>query len=82
MAQNHQDKEKLKRKHAQTILLNDYELEVLNNYCKKYSVKNKAKFIRETLFLAVIRKFEEDYPTLFDLDEIDQGKSQTINTSV
>jgi len=29
-------------------------------------VQNKSKFIRETLMVAIIRRFEEDHPTLFD----------------
>jgi hypothetical protein len=65
-----QDPEKLKRKHSQAFLLNDLELEALLKYCKKYKVKNKSKFIRETIFSAVLKKFDEDYPTLFDLNEL------------
>jgi hypothetical protein len=56
------------RTHRQIFTLNDEENKALNRYITKYKVKNKSKFIRETLMMAVIRKFEEDHPTLFDLD--------------
>ncbi len=54
------------RTHRQVFALNDDENKVLNRYIAKYKVQNKAKFIRETLMLAIIRKLEEDHPRLFD----------------
>jgi len=54
------------RTHRQIFILNDEENKALNRYISKYKVKNKSKFIRETLMLSIIRKFEEDHPTLFD----------------
>ena len=50
----------------QIITLNDEENKALTRYINKYKISNKSKFIRETLMLAVIRKLEEDHPTLFD----------------
>lgn len=54
------------RTHRQIFTLNDEENKALKRYIAKYKVKNKSKFIRETLMLVIIRKFEEDHPTLFD----------------
>lgn len=62
-----QNKDRLKRKHRQQFLFNDYELQAFNKFCKKYKVKNKAKFMRETIVTAILKKFDEDYPTLFDV---------------
>lgn len=59
-------KEKLLRTNTHVFSLNDKENNALNRYISKYKVKNKSKFIRETLMLAIIRKMEEDHPTLFD----------------
>lgn len=59
-------KKKSLRTNRQIFTLNDEENRALNRYISKYKVKNKSKFIRETLMLAIIRKFEEDHPTLFD----------------
>lgn len=54
------------RKHRHVFTLNDLEEKALNRYLKKYSVKNKSKFIRETLMVEIIRRLEKDQPTLFD----------------
>ncbi|MBN2765910.1 MAG: hypothetical protein JXR27_06010 [Paludibacteraceae bacterium] len=54
------------RTHRQIFTLNDEENKALNRYIEKYKVQNKSKFLRETVMLTVIRKFEEDHPTLFD----------------
>ncbi len=54
------------RTNRQIFTLNDEENKALNRYISRYKVKNKSKFIRETLMLAIIRKMEEDHPTLFD----------------
>ena len=54
------------RRHRQTFMLNDEEYKALCRYIAKYKVQNKSKFIRETLMFTIIRKMEEDHPTLFD----------------
>jgi len=54
------------RTNRQIFTLNDEENKALNRYISRYKVKNKSKFIRETLMLAIIKKMEEDHPTLFD----------------
>jgi len=56
----------MKRIHRVTFMLNDKEMEALERYIKKYRVQSKSKFVREALMLTVIRKLEEDSPTLFD----------------
>jgi hypothetical protein len=32
-------------------------------------VKNHARFLRETIMYAILKKFDEDYPTLFEVPE-------------
>jgi len=54
------------RTHKYVFALNDEENKAMNRYIEKYKVQNKSRFIRETLMLTIIRKFEEDQPTLFD----------------
>lgn len=48
------------------FVLNDQENQALNKFLKKYNIKNKSKFIRETLMRTIIVKMEADSPTLFD----------------
>ena len=54
------------RTHRQMFTLNDEENKALSRYITKYKVLNKSKFIREALMMNIIRKMEEDRPTLFD----------------
>lgn len=54
------------RTHRVDILLNDSELRALNRYCEKYGVRNRSRFVRETLMRSVLKQFEKDSPTLFD----------------
>jgi len=59
-------RQKLKRKHTIQFLFNDLELQAFEKYCKKYRIKNKSKFIRETVMTQVLEQFDKDYPSLFD----------------
>ncbi|SFF06290.1 hypothetical protein [Thermophagus xiamenensis] len=66
--------EALKRKHKATFLMNDKELEAFEVYCKRYKIKNKARFMRESVMRAVMDRFMEDYPTLFQKEDLDRLK--------
>jgi len=54
------------RTHRQMFTLNDEENKALIRYISKYNVQNKSKFIREALMMTIIKKMEDDHPTLFD----------------
>jgi hypothetical protein len=56
----------LVRKSQQSIRFNNKEMSAINNYCKKFKVKNKSKFMREAIITEVLRKFDKNYPTLWD----------------
>jgi hypothetical protein len=56
----------LKRTHKQTLLLNSRELKAINMYCERYKISNKAKFMREAIVTAVLKKMDEDHPSLFE----------------
>ncbi|TFH39055.1 MAG: hypothetical protein E4G95_02110 [Bacteroidia bacterium] len=58
--------EKLKRSNRQTLMLNDRELRALNVYCQRFRVKNRSKFLRETLMTAILKRFDEEMPSLFE----------------
>jgi metal-responsive CopG/Arc/MetJ family transcriptional regulator len=53
------------RKNRVSIMLNDEEMRALNRLISTYKIKNKSKFIRETLMTTILKKFDEDHPTLF-----------------
>jgi hypothetical protein len=56
----------LKRVHRKSILFNKREIQAIDHYCKKYKIKNKSKFMREMIITSVLKKFDEDYPSLFE----------------
>lgn len=49
-----------------SIMLNDKELQALERYCAQYTVQNRSRLIRETLMRSIMKRFDEDSPTLFD----------------
>lgn len=61
--------EKLLRNHRTTLLFNQREKEAIDLYCQKYGITNKSKFIRETILTEVLKRFDEDYPTLFEFEK-------------
>lgn len=60
----------LKREIPQTIRFNSRELSAINQYCEKFKVKNKAKFMREAIITEILKRFDENYPTLWDDDQL------------
>jgi len=63
--------ERLKRNNRLTLMLNNRELRALNVYCQRFRVKNRSKFLRETLMMAILKRFDEEMPTLFEESEPD-----------
>ncbi len=61
--------EKLRRKFRAALLFNGREQDALNLYCEKYKIQNKSKFMRETIMTEILKKFDEDYPTLFEFEK-------------
>jgi len=50
-------------------MLNNREMRALGIYCNRYRVKNKSKFLRETIMKAILKRFEEEHPTLWEENE-------------
>ena len=44
-------REKLVRRHRKVILFNEKELSLINQYCDKFSVRNKSSFMREIVMV-------------------------------
>lgn len=58
----------MKRVHRQSFLLNEREMRAITRYCERYKVNNRSRFIRETVVTAILKKFDDDHPTLFSID--------------
>ncbi len=61
--------EKLLRRNVAAIRFNQREKEAIDLYCQKYKITNRAKFMREAILTEVLRRFDEDYPTLFEFEK-------------
>ena len=62
---------KHKRVHRTSFMLTAEENSAIEHYCKKYKIKNKARFMRETVLRTVMERLLDDYPTLFDKKDLD-----------
>jgi len=47
-------------------MLNHREMRALDIYCNRYRVKNKSEFLRETIIKAILKRFEEEHPSLWE----------------
>ncbi len=56
----------LKRDISHSVRFNPREQSAIDQYCEKFRVKNKSKFMREAIITEVLRKFDEHYPTLWE----------------
>lgn len=56
----------LRRTNRLSLMLNNREMRALGIYCNRYRVKNKSEFLRETIIKAILKRFEEEHPTLWE----------------
>jgi hypothetical protein len=59
----------LKRTNRLTLMLNNREMKALGIYFNRYRIKNKSEFIRETVMKAILKRFEDDHPSLWEENE-------------
>lgn len=57
---------RLRRVNRQQIMFNEREMNAINHYCEKFKVGNKSKFMREAIIMEILRKFDDNYPTLWE----------------
>lgn len=58
------------RIHKVTFMLNDEEQKAVERYLERYNISNKSRWYRETIMNHILRIMEEDYPTLFNENEM------------
>lgn len=61
--------DRLRRTNRLSLMLNHRELRALDIYCNRYRVKNKSEFLRETIIKAILKRFEEEHPSLWEENE-------------
>jgi hypothetical protein len=50
-------------------MLNNREMRALSIFCNRYRIKNKSEFLRGTIMKAILKRFEEEHPTLWEESE-------------
>lgn len=50
--------------------MSDEEYDLIQFYLKKYKITNRSRWFRETVLGHVLRILEQDYPTLFEENEM------------
>jgi hypothetical protein len=58
--------EQLRRNNRFSVMLNNREMKALDIYCDRYRIKNKSSFLRETVMKTIIKRFDEEHPTLWE----------------
>lgn len=53
------------RKKRMVCLMSEEEVQIVERYLEQYQIKNKARWIRETVLTFIRQNMEDDYPTLF-----------------
>lgn len=61
--------DRLKRNNRLSLMLNKREIRALGIYCDRYRVKNKSEFLRETIMRAILKRFDDEHPTLWEEPE-------------
>ncbi|MCQ2169080.1 MAG: hypothetical protein MJY51_01500 [Bacteroidales bacterium] len=57
--------EALRRIHRKTVLFNDRELAVIDEYCRRFKVSSRSALIRQATMERVMKTLDENHPTLF-----------------
>jgi hypothetical protein len=61
--------DRLRRNNRLSLMLNNREMRALGIYCNRYRIKNKSGFLRETIMKAILKRFEDEHPTLWEDNE-------------
>jgi len=52
------------------FMLSDEEHNLIQFYLKKYKITNRSRWYRETVLNHILKNMEQDYPTLFEENEM------------
>jgi len=50
-------------------MLNNREMHAINTYCSRFKISNRSKFMREAIISEVLKKFENNLPSLFENEQ-------------
>lgn len=53
-----------------SFLVSQEEKQMVEKYLKKYRIRNRSRWMRETLMTFIMKNLDQDYPTLFNEQEM------------
>ena len=63
--------DRLRRNNRLTLMLNNREMRAFGIFCSRFRIKNKSEILRETIMKAILKRFEDEHPTLWEENEPD-----------
>ena len=60
-----EERAKLVRRYRKTVLFNEKEISLINQYCERFSIRNKSAFLREVVVSHILEQMDDNYPRLF-----------------
>lgn len=63
-------KEHSVRTERYSFLVSPEEKQMVESYLRKYRIGNRSRWMRETLMTFIIKNLDQDYPTLFNEQEM------------
>jgi len=62
--------QKKTRERRVSFMMNEDEYNAIERYLSRYKIDNKSNWYRTTILTHVLKMMEEDYPTLFNENEM------------
>ncbi len=60
-----QERDELIRRHRKTILFNEREMSLIEQYCTKYKISSKSTLFRDIIISHILQQVDDNYPKLF-----------------
>jgi hypothetical protein len=60
-----QERDELIRRHRKTILFNEREMSLIEQYCSKYKISSKSTLFRDIIISHILQQVDDNYPKLF-----------------
>jgi len=59
------ERDELIRRHRKTILFNEREMSLIEQYCTKYKISSKSTLFRDIIISHILQQVDDNYPKLF-----------------
>ncbi|NMB37634.1 MAG: hypothetical protein GX993_06330 [Bacteroidales bacterium] len=60
-----QERDELLRRYRKTILFNEREISLIEQYCTKYKISSQSTLFRDIIISHILQQVDDNYPKLF-----------------